>query len=249
AALARLAPEAGIAAAPHLLDALSRASERSLRSRLLVLLARYGNAVVPLAIQRYPDAPWYLQRNLLRLLQMLPEPPAEAVIGGFAEHPDARVRIEGLRLLLRHPAARTRGIVQALSDPDPACIRVGVMAAAEDCPPEALAGLIRRLVEHDLAAELRPTALRAIAAVNEPQVLAVLLGFAARRIPFLSPRVAPRSRDSLAALSGLARHWRWHPRVFRLLVRAERHRDPEVRKAVEGPGVLEQLGLEPAARG
>ncbi|MGH7561517.1 MAG: hypothetical protein ACRENB_10900 [Gemmatimonadales bacterium] len=247
-ALERLAPEVGIVAAPFLFDALAQAEERSLRSRLLALLARFGNAIVPLAIQRYAGTPWYVQRNLLRLLQMLPEPPAEAVIGGFAEHPDARVRVEGLRLLLRHPAARARGIAQALADPDHACVRVGVMAATEACPVSALPLLMRRVVEQDLDEDLRPSALRALAGLDDPRVLTLLLKTAGRRVPLLGWWVAPRSRDMLAALGGLARHWYWHPQVLRLLARAERHRDPEVRRAVEKPDVLEQLGLEPAGQ-
>ncbi len=243
----RLAPEVGTPAIPLLLDALAAAEERGTRRRLLDLLARFGNAVAPYAITRYAGAPWYVQRNLLRLLQLLPEPPAEAAIGGFAEHPDARVRVEGLRLLLRHPAARARGVAQALADPDPACLRVGVMAAVEACPPAAAPLLIRHLAGALLDRDLRPLAIRALAGVDAPEVPEVLLRLAARRYPLLGWRVAPRSKDGLAALAGLARHWRWQPRVGRLLARAERHRDPEVRQAVAGPSVLEQLGLDRAA--
>ncbi len=248
-ALERLVPDVGVIAAPFLLDALADAEERSLRRRLLALLARFGNAVVPLAIQRYAGAPWYVQRNLLRLLQMLPEPPAEAVIGGFAEHPDARVRVEGLRLLLKHPAARARGVVQALADRDPICLRVGVLAAVEDCPPAALPPLMQKLLDDALEPDLRPSAIRALAPLDDPRVLELLLRTGGRKYPLLGYRVAARSRDVLAALAGLARHWRWHPVAGKLVARAERHRDAEVRQAVAAPGVLEQLGLEPAGQG
>jgi len=243
-ALERLTPEVGVVAAPFLLDALAEADDRGLRRRLLALLARFGNAVAPLAIERYPGAPWYVQRNLLRLLQELPEPPAESVVGGFAEHPEARVRIEGLRLLLRHPAARARGIVQALGDRDPACMRVGVFASVESCPLAALPLLMRMLLEHALEGDLRPLAIRALAPLDDPRVLEFLLRTAGRRIPFFGYRVAPRSRDMLVSLGGLARHWRWHPKAGRLIARAERHRDVEVRRAVEAPGILQQLGIE-----
>jgi hypothetical protein len=243
-ALERLTPEVGVMAAPFLLDALAEADERGLRRRLLALLTRFGNAVAPLAIQRFPGAPWYVQRNLLRLLQELPEPPAESIVGGFAEHPEARVRIEGLRLLLRHPAARARGIVQALGDRDPSCVRVGVLASVENCPPAAAPLLMRMLIENLLEEDLRPLAIRALAPLDDPRILEFLLRTAGRKLPLFGYRVAPRSRDMLISLGGLARHWRWHPQAGRLIARAERHRDAEVRRAVEAPGILQQLGID-----
>jgi hypothetical protein len=247
-ALERLTPEVGVMAAPFLLDALAEADDRGLRRRLLALLTRFGNAVAPLAIQRYPGAPWYVQRNLLRLLQELPDPPAESVVGGFAEHPEPRVRIEGLRLLLRHPAARARGIVQGLGDRDPTCVRVGVLAAVENCPLPALPLLLRMLLENALEEDLRPFAIRALAPLDDPRILEFLLRTAGRKIPLFGYRVAPRSREMLVSLGGLARHWRWHPQAGRLIARAERHRDVEVRRAVESPSILEQLGFESAER-
>lgn len=249
ATLERLAPEVGTAAIPALLDALAASDDRGVRRRVLDLLARFGNTVTPHALGRLSGAPWYVQRNLLRLLQALPDPPAEAVVSGYALDPDPRVRVEGLRLLLRLPAARTRGIVQGLADPDRACQRVAVLAVVDGCPTAAAPPLLRRIVDHSLDPELRPAALRALGElVDEPSVLDLLLGLAARRVPLLGWRLAPKSKDSLTALAALARHWRWHPRTARLLVRAERHRDAEVRGAVTGPSVLEQLGLPPETR-
>ncbi len=246
--LERLAPEVGTAAIPLLLDALASAPERSLRRRLLGLLARFGNRVTQPSLERIPGSAWFVQRNLLRLLQMVPDPPAEAVATGFARHPDPRVRVEGLRLLLSLPAARARGIIEGLADSSLSCQRVALMAAAVDCPPAAAPFLLRRLIEGPLELGLRPAAIRALAPlVEEPAVLDLLLRLAARRLPIIGALVAPKSNDSLTALTGLARHWRWHPRTMRLLARAERHRDPAVRAAVATPTVFEQLGLVPPA--
>jgi HEAT repeat protein len=248
ATLERLAPEAGTAAIPPLLDALAASDDRGVRRRVLELLARFGNTVTPHVLGRLVGAPWFVQRNFLRLLQALPDPPAEAGISGYALDTDPRVRVEGLRLLLRLPAARSRGIVQGLADPDPSCQRVAVLAAVDGCPPAAAPLLLRRVVDHSLDPELRPAAIRALGElVEEPSVLELLLALAARRVPVLGLRLAPKSRDSLTALATLARHWRWHPRTARLLARAERHRDAEVRAAVSGPSVLEQLGVVPEA--
>jgi hypothetical protein len=246
--LERLAPEVGVATIPMLLDALVQAEDRSVRRRLLELVARFGNAVTPHALSRLDGAPWYVQRNLLRLMQLLPDPPAEAVASHFAQHEDIRVRIEGLRLLLLHPAARPRGIVQGLTDPDDSAVRVAVMAAAENCPPAAAPLLLRGLLEGRIDPGLRTTAIRAVGPlVEEPAVLDLLLKLAAWPVPFFGLRVAPKSRESLAALSALARHWHWHPRTGKLLGRAERHRDPDIRQAVATPSVLQLFGVEPPA--
>jgi hypothetical protein len=230
-----LAPEVGTAAIPLLLDALSRSEERSVRRRLLQLLAHFGNEVVPEVTRRLPVGPWYFQRNLLRLLQMLPDPPEESLAVEYSRHPDARVRVEGFRLLMRHPQARARGIVEGLSDPDISGVRVAVMAAGEDCPAAAAPLLLRGLQERRIEPGLVPSAIRALGPMVEiPEVVEVLLSHAGRKLPLLGWRVAAKSKESLAALAAMARHWRDHPRCAALLARASRHPDAEIREAV-GP--------------
>jgi hypothetical protein len=229
----RLAPEVGSAAIPQLLDSLASSEERSVRRRLLQLLAHFGNEVVPEVTARLAGAPWFVQRNLLRLLQMLPDPPPESVAMEYSRHSDARVRVEGFRLLIRHPEARARGIVEGLSDPDSSGVRVAVMAAGEDCPPAAAPLLLRGLADGRIEPGLVHSAIRALGPmVTEPGVLEVLLSYGGRKLPLLGWRVAAKSKDSLAALSALGRHWRDDPRAGPLLARARRHADPEIRAAV-----------------
>lgn len=231
-AVERLAPEVGPAAIPLLLDSLASSEDRSLRRHLLQLLAHFGNDVVPHVTGRLPGAPWYVQRNLLRLLQMLPDPPPVAVAVEYARHKDARVRVEGFRLLIRHPEARTQGIVEGLSDPDSSGVRVAVMAAGEDCPAAAAPLLLRGLAEGRIEPGLVPSAIRALGPmVTEPGVPELLLSYAGRKLPLLGWRVAAKSKDSLAALAALARHWRDDSRAAPLLSRARRHSDPEIREA------------------
>jgi hypothetical protein len=232
-AVERLAPEAGEPAIPLLLDALAVAGERSRRRRLLELLAHFGGAIVPHVLRRLPDAPWYLQRNLLRLLQMVPDPPAESVAAEYARHPDPRVRVEGFRLLMRHPSGRDKGIIAGLSDPDSSGPRIAVLAAGEDCPPGAAPLLLSGLREGRIDPGLVPAAIRAIGSMTDLSgVVEVLLGFAGRRFPVLGWRLGVKSKASLAALSALARHWGTDPRAATLVARARRHRDPDVRQAV-----------------
>ena len=228
----RLAPEVGSPAIPMLLDALARSEERSLRRRLLQLLAHFGNEVVPQVTERLTGAPWFVQRNLLRLLQMLPDSP-ESIGAAYSRHNDSRVRVEGFRLLMRHPEARALGIVEGLSDPDSSAVRVAVMAAGEDCPPAAAPLLLRGLAEGRIDPGLVPSAIRALGPmVTEPEVLDVLLSYGGRKLSLFGWRVAAKSKETLVALSALARHWRDNPRAAQLLARAKRHADPEIREAV-----------------
>lgn len=229
----RLAPEVGPAAIPLLLDTLASSEERSLRRRLLQLLTHFGNEVVPHVTARLSGAPWFVQRNLLRLLQTLPDPPAESIAVEYSRHHDPRVRVEGFRLLIRHPEARARGIVEGLSDPDSSGVRVAVMAAGEDCPAAAAPLLLRGLAEGRIEPGLVPSALRALGPmVTEPGVIDVLLSHGGRKLPLLGWRVAAKSKETLAALAALARHWRDDPRAAPLLARAKRHTDAEIREAV-----------------
>lgn len=228
-----LAPEVGAASIPLLLDALAGSEERSVRRRLLQLLAHFGNEVVPEVTRRLPEGPWYFQRNLLRLLQMLPDPPEESLAVEYSRHSDARVRVEGFRLLMRHPQARARGIVEGLSDPDISGVRVAVMAAGEDCPAAAAPLLLRGLQERRIEPGLVPSAIRALGPMVEiPEVAEVLLAHAGRKLPLVGWRVAAKSKESMAALSAIARHWGDDPRCAPLLARARRHPDPEIREAV-----------------
>jgi len=229
----RLAPEVGSPAIPMLLDCLATSEERSLRRRVLQLLAHFGNEVVPHVIERLAGAPWFVQRNLLRLLQMLPDPPPVSLAVEYSRHTDPRVRVEGFRLLMRHPEARARGIMEGLSDPDSSGVRVAVMAAGEDCPPAAAPLLLRGLAEGRIEPGLVPSAIRALGPmVMEPGVIEVLLSYGGRRLPLLGWRVAVKSKETLAALSALARHWREDPRAAQLLARAARHDDSDIRQAV-----------------
>jgi hypothetical protein len=164
---------------------------------------------------------------------MVPDPPGESVAAEYARHPDPRVRVEGFRLLMRHPGARTRGIIEGLSDPYSSGPRVAMEAAEEDCPPGAGPLLLSGLEEGRIDPGLVTAAIRAVGPLTElPGVVEVLLRYAGRKRPLLGWRLAPKSKESLAALSALAHHWRTDPRAAALVAQAARHGDPDIRRAV-----------------
>lgn len=232
ATLALLIPAAGMEAATLLLDALAAADDRKVRARLLDLAARYGNAIGSEVVARIPGAPWYVQRNLLHLLGLLPKLPPEFSMELCLSHPDPRVRHEGLKLLLRDPDTREDAIVHAVRAPDLPSLRLGLVAAAEGCPPPAVGSIISRLAREELGDDLRALAYRAIGPVQDDAVVDTLLAGCLSRRRFLwFRRLAPRTSASLEALTSLAMHWRYHPRAAKILARAGKHRDKLMREA------------------
>lgn len=235
-ALDKLIPATGIEAAPALLDALAESRERRVRLRLLDLLARYGNAVGPIATDRIEGMPWYFQRNVLSLLGRLPDLPPSFAPGSLALHRDARVRHEAIALTIADPELRERGLREALETPYEPTLRLALLALAERCPPEFVPRLITRVADGALDPDLRAIAVSALAQVNDPVVLRVLRRLVvARGIAGLG-RLAPRSPLMLAALRGLAQHWHSHPKVAPLLEMARQSRDQEVKDAARAPG-------------
>ncbi len=244
--LGRLVPECGVEAAGVMFDALSTSEDRKVRATLLELLARFGADVGPEAAERIKGAPWYVQRNLIKLLDMLPSLPEAFSPAACLAHSDARVRHEGFKLLLHDPANRERAIREAIKAPDPPTIRLGLVAATEDCPTEAAQVIVERLKKHELNKDLVPIAVRAIAPVEDPSVLDCLLDVASgQRAWYLLRRIAPRSPAMLAAITGLTIHWRWHAKAQPVLRRAERHKDKQVRDAAGAHLRLHQVTDDP----
>lgn len=234
--LARITPHVGVAALGPLLDALATARERKVRARLIDIVAHFGPSVGGEIVARIPGAPWYVQRNLLRLLGMLPELPEGFSIATHAKHPDPRVRHEALRIMLRDRARRADAIRVALQSSDPPTLRLGIVAAAEGCPPAVAPLLLQRIHAGGLDPQLRAIAIRAVASVDHPNVLACLLGLTSTggALGFLR-KLPPRSPEMLAALQGLAAHWPYHPEAAKVLGLAQKSKDPEVKKAGTPP--------------
>src|SRR5690606_27953519 len=81
----------GAAAAEPLLDALAAAESRAARRALLDHLAALGSSIGAAVAARIPDAQWYVQRNMLSLLEAMHELPAGFSAVPYSSHPDPRV--------------------------------------------------------------------------------------------------------------------------------------------------------------
>jgi hypothetical protein len=233
--LDKLIPAVGIEAAPALLDALAQSPERRVRLKLLDLLVRYGSAVGPLAAERIPGMPWYVQRNLLALLGRLSDLPAGFSPAPLLSHRDPRVSHEAIALALTDPVLRDSAAARGLEAHHEPTNRLALTALADYCPPDLLPRLLARATDPASSAEMRALAVSAMAPVNDPVVLRFL-----RRLvvaPGLTGlgRLAPKSAPMLAALRGLAAHWSQHPKAGPVLDAARQSRDEEVREAGRPP--------------
>jgi hypothetical protein len=230
--LARLVKGVGLESLSTLLDSLSTAKERKVRARLMDIVTHLGPAIGPEVVQRISGAPWFVQRNLLRLLGMLPELPEGFSLASHVKHNDPRVRHEALRIMLRDRVRRPEALKRALEAPDPPTVRLGIMAAAEGCPPNIAPMLLQRIHSGGLDPQLRAVAIRAVSSVDNPNVIACLLGLTQVKGTLgLGRKLAPKSVELLAALQGLAAHWPYHAEAAKVLDLAQKSKDGEVRKA------------------
>jgi hypothetical protein len=234
-ALDRLLPRAaaGTVAGP-LLDALGGEDDREKRLSLLRRAAGLGPDIAGEASRRLADERWFVRRNMLHLMRQ-----ARAVpVGGALEHvqdPHPLVRREALRLALDVPAERERALALALRDADPDLIMIGADAAGAGLPAAVIPMVANRIGDASLDGNLRVVLIRLLGASRSPLGTEALVRVASRgRTLLRRPRLAVRSPQMLAALRALAGLPAQPEHVARLLARARKARDPEIRAAA-GP--------------
>jgi hypothetical protein len=228
------AKRVGQSATELLLDALIESDSRAARRRILDVLGALGQSIGPAIVKRLPGAPWYAQRNLLILMSTLETWPEEFTAADYAGHADVRVRREALKLMLKRPQTRVLGITVAVSDNDPQLVRMGLDAALKECPPAVVPKLTVKLTAGTLPTELEVMAIQAIGSTTVPAAYTCLWGLAVKRTRWLRrDKLAAKSRTMLAALSTLKTRWPDDPKVIKIVAKAERSGDREIRRAVQ----------------
>ena len=216
-----------------LLDALIDSSSRSTRRRLLDRLARTTVEATPLIAARLDDERWYVQRNLLLLLERLRRLPPDFSLTPWLQHADARVRYQALSLQLKLPAEREAAVRAALEDHDASILRLGLVAAFEQCPPSLIPLLARLAASPDLAEELRIHAVRALGKSRHQNALGALLRLVdGGKSIFGGAKLAGASPVVIAALRMLADVWSTHKEAQRVLALARRSFTKDLRNAV-----------------
>jgi hypothetical protein len=230
-AVAILVKRIGADATNSLLDRLASAEDRSTRATVLKQLLALGPNAGILAAARLPDAPWYVQRNILVLIGRLGQWPPGFTPMAYAVNPDARIRREAVKLMLESPVHNTEGILLGLRDADDGVATLAATTALESCPPAAFPLLERITVDPERSPDLRAVTVRILARTRAPEALRLLLGLAMTRRLWFARRLASKSPLLLSALSALASHWRDNPFATEVLSLAQRHSDPEIRAA------------------
>jgi hypothetical protein len=230
-AVAALVEHMGTAAANALLDRLASADDRSTRAAIMKQLMALGPGVATVAIERLPEAPWYLQRNILVLLGRVGNSSSDFSPVEYARHGDARIRREAIKLLLDSKDRHEEVMIMGLGDPDDGIVGMALAAALESCPANAVPLVQRIAVDAKRPPEVRALAVRIVTRARDPETLRVLLGIVNYRRRWFRNRLAPKSPDLLAALTGLATHWGEEPLVKEVLAYARWHTDRQIRAA------------------
>jgi len=232
-AVAILVERLGVTAVNSLLDHLGRTNDRSTRASIMKQLLALGPSAGEVAAARLAGAPWYLQRNILVLISRLGSWPNGFSPLSYAAHVDPRIRREGLKLLLESRGHAAEGVMLGLRDSDEGIVVLALGSAFDSCPPEVIPLIEAIAMDPRRPAAVRVPSLRILARSRAPQALKVLLSLTRHRHSWFRKRLAPKSPELLAALTGLASYWRQNPQVSEVLGQALQHSDAEIRAAAQ----------------
>jgi hypothetical protein len=215
-----------------LLDALVTAKNRATRRKLLDLLPQTDLDVAPLIVAKLEDERWYVQRNLLLLLERLRRVPPGFSATRWTEHPDGRVRYQALALQLTLPEERESALRAALEDCDERVARLGLLAYQKGSS-RSVTPLVAHIAMHPrMTDELRIHAIRALGQSGERAGLDALLRLADGGKSVLGkPKLAPPTPIVVAAVQALADVWSTDRQASDILALARGSSDPELRQA------------------
>lgn len=232
ACLERVVRRMGVSAVDSLLDAFEACADERRQQALTSLVECVGPAAGSELLLRLPGMRWPQVRPLLALLGRHPEWPSGFDAEQWMDHPDAAVRREALRQLLRAPRSRDAAVVRALADADEGNVRLGLGAAMTNCPRDAAMMLRARSDEAMLSSDVRALGIRALSSDRAADTPTWLAGRVLRVGKLLRREtLASKSPEMLASIEGLAIHWRTHPAAAPVLALAAASGDQEIATA------------------
>ncbi len=237
--VARFVKRLGIGAAPTLLSAAAVFDDAKIRTQFYDLVQSAGDQVGEAVVERIPDAPPVVQRELLSLLGRLSTLPSGFSAINYLANEEALVRREAVRLLLRNPAERDETIMSALTDTDDRVVFAGLTVAQERCPSTGIELIKQRVDRGELDSQLRTMGIRIVAQQRTPETLAWLLSYVVTVAHWpRRSRLRPSTPEMLAALSVIAAYWGNDPAAETVITLAERSKDPEVRAKIARRGAM-----------
>jgi hypothetical protein len=219
-----------------LLDALSSSQSRATRRKILERLAAASFDLSEAVGARLSDQRWWVQRNMLVLLERYGRVPAGVSMTEWGAHADPRVRCEAIRVQLAMPGERDAAIRAALGDADARVLRVGLAALARSCPSD-LVGPVAHLAVSSGDSEIRVLAVQVLGGLQDESARDALLRMAdGGRTFFGRHRLPPRTPALVAVVRALAATWSADSRTAVVLGAARRSSDRELAEAAH-PGV------------
>ena len=220
-----------------LMEVLSDSDSRSVRRKVFDHLVGTGPGVAESAVERLADSRWFVQRNMLALLQRFETMPEKFDPVSFLDHADQRVRRESIPLALRKGGGRERVVAAALADEDERTVRMGLLELQEDLPETLVPVLVTRVIKTARSPEIRALGARVLGNSTSTLALDVLIGLAIKGKSLLGrPRLGEKTPEVLASLHSLARAWPAEARARAALAVAARSKDPEMRRAAKTEG-------------
>ena len=220
-----------------LMEVLSDSDSRSVRRKVFDHLVGMGPGVAESVVERLADSRWFVQRNMLALLQRFETMPEKFDPVSFLDHADQRVRRESIPLALRKGGGRERVVAAALADEDERTVRMGLLELQEDLPETLVPVLVTRVIKTARSPEIRALGARVLGNSTSTLALDVLIGLAIKGKSLLGrPRLGEKTPEVLASLHSLARAWPAEPRARAALAVAARSKDPEMRRAAKTEG-------------
>lgn len=219
-----------------MLDALASSDSRGTRRKLLDRLANQAPNLGPAIAAHLQDERWYVQRNMLVLLERSGCVPDGFSVASWTRHADPRVRHEAIRLGLTMADERDAAVATALQDEDPRIVRLGLTTFVGDDVPPALVDRISSLATDPRQDDdVRSCAVTALGRLPRESALQSLLDLASPgRTWWGRLRLRPKTPVLVAALRALAGRWHADERAAAILAVARASADAELREAAGG---------------
>lgn len=246
ASLRRVVDALGDEAIGALFESLAASESRAVRRKVFDRLVALGPRISGHILQYLSSDAWYVQRNMLALLQRLPVlPPGFSPLQHLLSD-DVRVRREALPLAFRDPGSRERALELALSDSDERVVRSALLELQAGVPDPLVDVLIAGVVETEARVHLRPLAARALARSTRLAARDALLAMASESRGILARRrrLAEPSPEVVAAVHALAEGWADDPEV-RWILDAARKSPHSRLQAAAAAGGLQGTGGTP----
>ncbi len=219
-----------------LLDLLTESESLATRKRLFTRLVELAPSIGPEIIRRLHDDRWFARRNMLALMGEMKEWPRKWSPTHHADDANSVVRREAFKLMLKVPEHRDQALCGLLQDRDRKAQSLGLAAAVESCPPAAVDPLAAIVRNESLTPELRLMGVRALGRATDARAIGPLVELVQRSSGFGRGKLADKSSVMLAALQALSTHPDGTVESRKLVARAAKSSDADVRAAVGGTG-------------